>query len=115
MGKLNVKNGTPVGNAHLCMNCSWGQCITGYRESDRLVICNKTSPDFVVPFTVLDCSCFEDKYKPDWRQMQKLAIDIQPVRVSAKTSGFSVISTPQPTVGVGGDEDEDEDEVALSR
>ena len=117
MSKLNVKNGTPVGNAHLCTSCSWGQCITGYRESDRLVICNKTSPDFVVPFTVLDCTGFEDKHRPDWRQMEKLAINIQPVRVSARTSGFAVgaasrlVPVPDPDEV----EDEDEDEVAIDR
>ena len=114
MGKLNVKNGTPVGNTPLCMSCSWGQCITGYRESDRLVICNKTSPDIVVPFAVLECTGFEDKHRPDWRQMQNLAIDIQPVRVSAKTSGFSVFTAPQPAIDTDGDEDQDE-EVAIDR
>jgi hypothetical protein len=110
MGKLNVKNGTPVGNTHLCMNCSWGQCMTGYRESDRLVICNKTSPDFIVPFTMLECTGFEDKHRPDWRQMEKLAIDIQPVRVSTPTAGFSVVAVPRPVRKL----DEDEDEVARS-
>jgi hypothetical protein len=112
MGKMNVKNGTPVGNAHLCMNCSWGQCMTGYRESDRLVICNKTSPDFIVPFTMLECTGFEDKHRPDWRTMEKLAIHIRPVRVSSPTSGFSVAAEPRPLTKV--EVDEDEDEVAVS-
>ena len=78
MGKLNIKNGTPVGGEHLCMRCSWSQCITGYRESDRLVICNKTNPDMVVPFVVLECTSFDDKYRPNWQQMEKLAIDVTP-------------------------------------
>lgn len=115
MGKLNVKSGTPVGNTHLCMSCSWGQCMTGYRESDRVVICNKTTPDFIVPFTMLDCTGFEDKHRPDWRQMQKLAIDIQPVRVSAKTAGFSLAVASRTATHPVADEDEDEeeDEVAI--
>jgi hypothetical protein len=29
MSKLNVKNGTPVGNEHLCRNCTHGQFTTG--------------------------------------------------------------------------------------
>jgi hypothetical protein len=111
MGKLNVKNGTPVGNTHLCMNCSWGQCITGYRESDRLVICNKTSPDLVVPFTVLECTSFEDKHRPDWRQMQNLAIDIQPVRVSSRTAGFSTLVEPR-RVAVADENDDADGEAA---
>src|ERR1700728_160307 len=58
MSKVNVKNGTPVGNTHLCDSCHWGQFITGYRESDRLAICTNTSPNIVLPFTVYACSNF---------------------------------------------------------
>jgi hypothetical protein len=90
MGKLNIKNGTPVGNAHLCRSCSWGQFVIGYRESDLLAICTNTSPNVVLPFTVYECSSYADKHKPDWEQMKKLAINIQPLRVSKKTRGFSV-------------------------
>jgi hypothetical protein len=112
MSKLNVKNGTPVGNAHLCNRCSWGQVITGYRESDVLVICNNTSPNIVVPFTVYDCTEFSDKHKPTYEQMKKLAVDFQPLRIS-KTAGFRSIETLRP-VKVG-DEDDDEDEAAKLR
>lgn len=112
MGKLNIKNGTPVGNDHLCMRCSWSQCITGYRESDRLVICNKTNPDMVVPFVVLECTSFDDKYRPNWQQMEKLAIDIEPVRVSKKTSGFNTLTETRPVVVPDVDEDDEEDEAA---
>jgi hypothetical protein len=89
MSKLNIKNGTPIGNAHLCRNCTWAQIMTGYRESDLLVICTNASPNLVVPFTVMECSEFSDKLRPDWEQMEKLAIDIQPVRLSKKTRGFN--------------------------
>jgi len=77
MGKLNVKNGTPVGNEHLCKSCSHALYVTGYRESDVLVICVLTDPSFRVPFVVHQCSDFLDKRKPDWEQMEKLAIEIQ--------------------------------------
>jgi hypothetical protein len=95
MGKLNVKNGTPVGNFHLCKNCDWSQYTTGYRESDVLVFCTNTSPSFRVPFTVHECSQFQDKSKPDWEQMEKLAIQIHPLRVSKKTKGFHVGLNPE--------------------
>ncbi len=110
MGKLNVKNGTPVGGAHLCRSCTWGQFIVGYRESDMLAICTNTSPNVVLPFTVYECSGFADKHKPDWKQMKELAIDIQPVRVSTKTAGFSTVSTIRPLKTA--DEDEGAEEVA---
>lgn len=99
MPKHNVKNGTPVGSEHLCERCSWGQCMTGYRESDRMVICTNTNPNIVVPFHMLECTSFNDKHRPSWGQMQKLAINLQPVRLSAKTAGFRVAANapaPEP-------------------
>jgi hypothetical protein len=93
MGKLNVKNGTPVGSTHLSRSCSWGQFVSGYRKSDLPAICTNISPNAVLPFTAYECSSYADKHKPDWQQMKSLAIDIQPVRVSSKTLGFSIIET----------------------
>ena len=115
MGKLNIKNGTPVGSENLCRTCSWAQVTTGYRESDLLVVCTNTNPNIVVPFVVMDCSGFNDKRKPDWEQMKKLAIDIQPVRVSTKTKGFNVAVPVVPLVDEDGEIDEQEDEVASAR
>lgn len=113
MGKLKIMNGTPVGNAHLCKSCSWGHVMTGYRESDLLVVCTNVSPNFVVPFTVRECSEFSDKFKPTWDQMTKLAIEVNPVRVSTKTRGFHTVKRVEP-VRVDGDEDEGDDEIARS-
>lgn len=115
MGKLNVRNGTPVGNAHLCRGCSWGQFIVGYRESDVLAICTNTNPNVVLPFTVYECSSYADKHKPDWEQMKKLAIDIQPLRVSKKTRSFSVVAAVAPPRTEEEEEDEGDEEVALVR
>jgi len=114
MSKVSVKNGTPVGNAHLCESCHWGQFITGYRESDRLAICTNTSPNVVLPFSVYACSSFSDKHKPDWEQMEKLAIDIRPVRVSKTTAGFSTRISPRP-VAVPADGEDKQDEAAITR
>jgi hypothetical protein len=111
MGKLNMKNGVPVGNAHLCKSCSWGQIMTGVRESDLIVICTNVSPNFVVPITVMDCSEFSDKFKPTWEQMTRLAVAVNPVRVSAKTRGFHAATKVQP-LRVKDDEDNDQDQAA---
>jgi len=113
MGKLNVKNGTPVGCAHLCKGCTWGQFMIGYRESEMLAICTNSRPNIVVPFTMHECSEFADKHKPDWEQMEKLAIHIRPVRVSAHTAGFSAAVEVRPTQVAA--ETEEEDEAALVR
>lgn len=112
MGKLNVKNGTPVGNEHLCRRCSWGQFITGYRESDLLVICTNANPNMKVPFVVFDCSEFSDRNRPNWEQMEKLALAVQPTRVSTRVAGFSAVTKVRPIRRE--DEDEDADEVAVS-
>jgi hypothetical protein len=96
MSKLNVKNGTPVGNQHLCKSCSSGIYITGYRESDVLAICARSNPSFILPFVVHQCSDYEDRHKPDWEQMEKLAIQIAPVRVSKKTKGFHCSEPGRP-------------------
>jgi hypothetical protein len=108
MVKLNVKNGTPVGNVHLCRNCNWGHIMTGYRESDLLVMCTSTSPNIIVPFAMLDCSGFDDKYKPTYKQMEKLAIEIKPVRTSPKTPGFSTVTKVRQVQGNDDDQDQDE-------
>ena len=105
MGMVRVKNGTPVGNEHLCKRCSWGQFVTGYRESDLLVICTNATPNFRVPFPVYECSEFSDRHKPTWDQMSKLAIEVDPVRVSAKTRSFYTVSKVEP-IRVDDDEDE---------
>jgi hypothetical protein len=109
MSKLNVKNGTPVGNFHLCKSCSWGQFMTGYRESDLLVICTNTNPNIAVPFPIFDCSEFNDKGRPDWEQMKKLAIDVEPTRISSRTRGFSAVTTIQP---IRRNDDDDQNEEA---
>jgi hypothetical protein len=117
MGNLYVKNGTPVGNEHLCKGCKNGQFMTGYRESDVLVICGNLNPAFRLPFVVHECSDFEDRGRPDWEQMEKLAIAIQPVRVSKKTRGFSFSDATKPEyepAAVDEDEDEFEDVDAVA-
>jgi hypothetical protein len=96
MGKLNVKNGTPVGIEHRCKSCSWGQYTTGYRESEVMVFCTNTSPNFRVLFPIHECSEYYDRHRPGYEEMKKLAIDIQPVRVSKKTRGFGVGSVLGP-------------------
>jgi len=116
MGKLNVKNGTPVGNDHLCKSCTWGHFTTGYRESDVLAFCTNTSPNFKVPFAVHECSEYYDRHRPDWEQMKKLAIDIEPVRVSKKTRGFNLANSlrsekPEYEPAIAEEEDEEFEDV----
>jgi hypothetical protein len=109
MSKLNVKNGTPAGNEHLCRSCSNGQYTVGYRESDVLAICNNSRPSRVLPFTVYECTDYQDRNRPDWDQMQKLALTLNETR-RKPIRGFSGNGFSQVSVVVE-DECEDEDSV----
>ena len=89
MSKLNVMNGTPMGNEHLCKNCTNGQFTTGYRQSDVLVICTNAEPARMIPFIVHQCTDFWDRRKPDWEQMEKLAMSFSEGERRKSTPGFS--------------------------
>ena len=56
MGKINIKNGTPIGSASVCESCCYAQIMRGYRESELLVYCNFPTPSMIVPFKLTECS-----------------------------------------------------------
>ncbi len=114
MGKLNVKNGTPVGHAHLCRNCTNGQFTTGYRESDVLVICTNSSPARIVPFPVHECTEFWDRNRPDYEQMSKLAISMENEPHRRATPGFRAAGFKSVPVVVDDDDEDEWEEVARS-
>jgi|SRR5271157_4259491 len=115
MGKLNVKNGTPVGSEHLCRSCSNGQFTTGYRETDVLVICTNSHPNRLVPFPVYECTEYQDRLRPSWDQMEKLALCFGESRRKA-TPGFRGNGFARVPVIVEDDgEDENEEGAARGR
>lgn len=88
MVNVKVKNGTAVAGPHLCRNCNWGQFVTGYRETDLFVICTNSSPNRLVPFAVRECTEYQDRNRPDWEQMEKLAINLTTEVNRKPTPGF---------------------------
>jgi len=112
MSKVNVKNGTPVGNAHLCRSCSNGQFTVGYRETDVLVVCTNSSPARSIPFPVYECTEYWDRNRPSWDDMKKLALDFSESRRKPidgfRNSGFTQV----PVIA---EDDENEDEAAITR
>ena len=110
MSKQNVKNGTPVGNAHLCRNCSNGQFTVGYRETDILVVCTNSNPARAVSFPVRECTDFSDRNRPSWDQMEELAISFSEIRTKPVRgfAGFGAARVPAV-------DDDEEDEAALAR
>lgn len=114
MSKLNVKNGTPVGNSHLCRNCSNGQFTTGYRESEVMVICTNSTPARVVPFVVHECTDFQDRCRPDWDQMERLGISLEAEVTRKPTPGFRGSGFATVPVVVENEGEDELEEVARS-
>jgi len=108
MGKPYVKGGTPVGTTSLCKTCSYAHIMTGYRESELVTMCNEVNPNIVVPFVIYECTSYYDKNRPNWEQMEKLAIDVvtTPMKpVGFKSSpGFTQTTLVRPIVT---DDDDD--------
>jgi len=114
MGKIYIKNGTPVGSESLCRTCTSAHTISGYRESDVIMICTDVHPNIVLPFTVRECTGFYDKNRPTWEQMEKLAITVTPdplKPVGFKVGvGFHEAATVRTRINVDLDEDEEDDD-----
>ncbi len=87
MGKIKVKGGTPSGWASLCTTCAWAHIVSGFRESDLVVICTEVNPNFPVPFKVQECTNYLDRNRPSYEAMRKLAIYVEPSS-SLKPVGF---------------------------
>ena len=88
MSKGYVKGGTPIGSESLCRTCSYAHVMTGYRESEMVTICNDVHPNIVVPFNIYECTGYYDKNRPNWEQMEKLAIHVS--AGNPKPVGFKV-------------------------
>ena len=101
MGNLYVNNGTPIGSVSLCMKCTYGHIIEGYRESEAIQMCTYDR-SMTVPFRVKSCSNHHDKNKPTWLQMQKLAIPVDNAK-TFRNVGFLV----QPVTNKVDDEDDE--------
>jgi hypothetical protein len=112
MGKQNVKDGTPVGNEHLCRRCSNGQFTVGYRETDVLVVCTNSNPARMVPFPVRECTDFWDRNRPGYVEMTKLALDFSACR-RKPVAGFRADFVELPSNDENNDEDT-QDEAARS-
>jgi uncharacterized cysteine cluster protein YcgN (CxxCxxCC family) len=78
MGKMHVKGVTPSGWASLCTTCAWAHIVSGFRESELVVICTEVVPNFTLPFKVKECTNYLDRNRPSYDAMTKLAIHVEP-------------------------------------
>ena len=115
MGKPYIKGGTPVGSTPLCRTCTSAHIMTGYRESELLMICTDVHPNVTVPFAVYECSGYYDKNRPSWKEMKDFAIDIstEPLKKAGFKLGLGFAETavrfPATAKKSGVDEDEDDE------
>ncbi|GAA3748951.1 hypothetical protein [Terriglobus aquaticus] len=111
MGKLNMKGATPIGSVALCSTCTCGLILSGFRESEQVMICTRVEPNLLLPFPVHECTGYYDKNRPSWQQMQKLAIRVEDR--PAKNAGFKAglgFAETAISVAVSDDEDDDDNE-----
>ena len=98
-----MKNGTPIGSQSRCETCEHSHILRGYRESEEVTFCYYWSL-MVVPFKVRDCSNFSDKARPNWEQMQDLAIEIRPAP-TLKSAGFCAEAESENEAALAKDND----------
>ncbi len=89
--RVHIKDGTAGDGVTKCASCTHSHIIRGFRESEELVFCDFASNLIRIPFKVRECTNHQDRSRPDWEQMEKLAIDVQPL-TSAKPAGFRLVS-----------------------
>lgn len=104
MTRVHVKDGTVADGLSKCASCTHAHIVRGFREFEEMVYCNFAYPLIHVAFKVRDCSNYQDRNRPDWDQMEKLAIYVEPGS-SMKPAGFRLSSDQE--------EQEDADEVEL--
>lgn len=86
--------------------------MTGYRESEQVIMCERVHPNMVVPFLIYECTGYYDKNRPTWQQMKDLALDVTPAPlkpVGFKT-GTGFVTSVKLTRPADDDDDNDFDE-----
>jgi hypothetical protein len=74
MGKITVKNGTPMHGDSLCKTCTHSHWQKGFRESEEVVFCNWAFDAFRrVTFAVAECSHYTDTRIPSMDAMEDMA------------------------------------------
>jgi hypothetical protein len=87
MMRVNVKDATAVDGLSKCASCANAHIIRGFREFEEMVYCNFAYPLIHISYKVRDCSNYQDRNRPDYDQMEKLAIYVEPAS-SLKHAGF---------------------------
>ena len=71
MFKLFIRGGIAHGRTSLCATCASAHIVTGYRESEMVVICTEATPQLTVRFEVKECTKYvaRDRPAPEARKL----------------------------------------------
>jgi hypothetical protein len=61
MFKMFIKGGIAHGRTSLCATCASAHIVTGYRESEMVVICTEANPHIPIRFEVKECTEYSDR------------------------------------------------------
>lgn len=59
-----MRGGAACGCTSLCANCASAHIVTGYRESEVVVICTEATPHLTVRFEVKECTRYTARDLP---------------------------------------------------
>ena len=87
MARIHIRREAPIQGSQ-CDTCRHAHIIVGYRESEAVVYCTYMYDQAIpVLFKVRDCSSYADKNRPNWKEMEDLALPVRETTTS-KTTGF---------------------------
>jgi len=64
MFKIFIRGGIAHGRASLCATCASAHIVTGYRESEMVVICAEATPHLPIRFEVKECTGYSARERP---------------------------------------------------
>lgn len=64
MFNIFIRGGTAYGRTSLCATCDSAHIVTGYRESEMVVICTEATPQLTVRFEVKECTKYAARDRP---------------------------------------------------
>lgn len=87
MVTVRVKGGTPRQEGTLCQTCRNAHIIKGFSESEEKVFCRMFYIKREIPFSVFQCSMYDDKRLASRVEMEEIAWFLT-TRKSGRSVGF---------------------------
>ena len=113
MSLRKVYGGTPLGSESRCDTCTHARIIQGYAESEKIVFCNSLWDPIRIPFSVRQCSAYEDKRLPDIEDLEEIAWHLRS-KSAGKRAGFISIMQRDDSPELDQDSAGEPEELAVS-